>query len=557
VISLPLQIKGQVLGVLVMYSNAIANVGPEEVKLLKELADDLTFGITNARARQDKVASDSRMLEQAALLDKARDAIMVCDLEDRITYWNMGAERLYGWKMGEAIGKTVESLIHSAKEEKNRAMGETLSKGEWTGEINNQTKDGRMVTVESRWTLVRGADGEPKLVMSINTDITARKQIDAQFLRAQRVESIGTLASGIAHDLNNVLSPILMAVGLLNSTARDPSEKQLLKTLEISAMRGAEMVKQVLAFARGVEGHSIPMPPRTLIGEVSMVIGETFPKSIELLTRLEKDVWAIIGDPTQLHQILLNLCVNARDAMPAGGVLTISAENISIDEHFVAMNREGQVGRHVLIQVSDTGTGIPPEIREKIFDPFFTTKAIGKGTGLGLSTVSTIVKSHNGFIRIESTPGKGTTFKLYFPAEESTSSAEPDTPPQDIPRGYGECILVVDDEASVRTITHHTLDAFGYRVLTANNGAEGVAVYAKHRDEIALVITDLMMPVMDGAAMIHALVSLNPAVRIIAASGLGANGSVAMSSTKGVSHFLLKPFSALTLLKTVHRTLSE
>jgi nitrogen-specific signal transduction histidine kinase/ActR/RegA family two-component response regulator len=404
---------------------------------------------------------------------------------------------------------------------------------------------------------VRNPNGEPSLVMWINTDITERKKIEEQLLRAQRVESIGTLASGIAHDLNNVLSPILLSVGLLSATARDPDERRVLKTIEISAMRGAEMVKQVLAFARGVEGHSVPTPPRALVGDVALVVRETFPKSIELRTEIEKDVWPIIGDPTQLHQVLLNLCVNARDAMPTGGILTITAGNIVVDEQFVQMNNEGTVGPHVLIQVRDTGTGIPPEIRGRIFDPFFTTKGIGKGTGLGLSTVATIVKGHNGFIRVDSSPGRGTVFKLYFPAEEMVSVTESKDTVQDIPRGNGECILVVDDEASVRVITQHTLEAFGYRVVLAENGAEGVAAFAKHKDEIALVITDLMMPIMDGPAMIHALVSLNPAVRIIAASGLGANGSVANLVDRGISHFLPKPFSAHTLLRTVRRTLGE
>jgi len=557
VISLPLQSKGQILGVLVLYSNVTANVGSAEVKMLQELADDLAFGITNARARGEKVDSDARMLEQAALLDKAQDAILVSDLEGRVTFWNNGAERIYGWEKGDAVGKLLESLVHPAKENFDDAMAGTLKNGEWTGEIQNQTKDGRAITVESRWTLVRGPNGEPKLVMSINTDVTERRRMNEQFLRAQRVESIGTLASGIAHDLNNVLSPIMMAVGLLSSTARSSDEKKVLKTIEVSAMRGAEMVKQVLAFARGVEGQSIPMLTRTLMGEVDMVIQETFPKSIGLQTQLAKDLWSIIGDPTQLHQVLLNLCVNARDAMPNGGILTLTAENVAIDEQFVRMNGEGRPGPHVLIQVKDTGAGIPPEIRDKIFDPFFTTKAIGKGTGLGLSTVSTIVKSHNGFIHLDSAPGKGTRFKLYFPAEVSPSLADPTDSSREIPRGHGECILVVDDEASVRMITRHTLEAFGYRVLTASNGAEGVAAYAEHRDEIALVITDLMMPIMDGAAMIHALVSLNPTVRIVAASGLGPNGSVTNGIGAGVSHFLPKPYSALTLLMTVHRTLLE
>jgi PAS domain S-box-containing protein len=504
----------------------------------------------------ERKKAELKMREHAALLDKARDAIMVRDLANRITFWNKSAERLYGWSAQEALGQPAESLLYLDKPNFDRSNQEVLENGEWVGELAKRSRDGRHIMVESRWTLVRDKAGQPQAVLVIDTDITERKRIEAQFLRSQRVESIGNLAGGIAHDLNNVLAPIIMGVGLLKADARDGRDTKILNSIEISAQRGADMVRQVLAFARGVEGDHLPINPRQLITEIASVMGETFPKSIELRVEAPGDLWTIVGDPTQLHQVLINLCVNARDAMPDGGTLTVSARNMMVDEAFVKANGEGRPGQYVLLMVADTGTGIPPEIRGKIFDPFFTTKGVGKGTGLGLATVATIVKSHNGFIRLDTEAGRGTTFMLHFPAAESekASSSSPFAP--ETPRGRGEWVLVVDDEASVRLISQHTLEMYGYRVLTASNGVEGVEVYRERRGDIALVITDMMMPVMGGAAMIKALMDINRDVRIIATSGLGASGNIAGSAVPGVLHFLPKPYSAHTMLHTVHRALN-
>lgn len=294
---------------------------------------------------------------------------------------------------------------------------------------------------------------------------------------------------------------------------------------------------------------------RHLVADIAKIAAETFPKNIEVRTAMARDLGKVSGDPTQIHQVLMNLCVNARDAMPDGGRLMISGENITVDEQYAGLVPEATPGPHVLLRVVDSGTGMPPEVMEKIFDPFFTTKDLGKGTGLGLSTSMAIVKSHGGFLRVSSAMKKGTTFECYLPAKMETSETAI-APEPELPRGDGEMILVVDDEEAVRRITQQTLEAFGYRVLLANDGTEAVAMYAQRSAEIAAVLTDLMMPEMDGPATIQVLRRLNPALPIIAASGLATADHVGRVTNLGVRHVLAKPYSAAALLQMLKEVLA-
>lgn len=495
--------------------------------------------------------AEQTIAEQAALLDQAQDAIAVHDLRGSVTYWNKGAERIYGWAAAEVLGKHVQELVAYEPALYEEAMGRMLREGAWNGDSRLRTKSGAEVLVASRWTLVRDQFGDPKSVLVIETDITEAKKTEAQFLRAQRMESIGTLASGIAHDLNNVLGPIIMAVDLFKLKMSDPGDLDLLETVEISARRGADMVKQVLSFARGLDGRRLLLEPGRLLKEVQKIARETFPKSITVKAVAEPGTWNLYGDPTQLHQVLLNLAVNARDAMPNGGELRLTARNVHVDAQFATMVPEACAGDFVVLEVTDDGEGMPPEVIAKIFDPFFTTKDVGKGTGLGLSTTLAIVRAHGGFVTVESTPGQGTAFKIHLPAEVDGGPVPDRATTEELPRGNGEWVLVIDDEASVRSITSQTLEAFGYRVRTAPDGAAGIAEYAQHSAEIALVLTDMMMPVMDGMATIRALMVLNPDVKIIAASGFSAKGSEADAVKLGVLAFLSKPYTAATLLQTL------
>jgi len=500
--------------------------------------------------------AQDRISEQAALLDKAQDAILVRDLEQRVVYWNRSAERLYGWTAEEAGGRPVQELIYRDPAEFLAATEATMSKGEWVGAIRQFTKDGRALAVESRWTLVRDDQGRPRSILAINTDVTERQKIEAQFLRAQRMESIGTLAGGIAHDLNNVLAPILISVELLQEEVRSEDGQAMLATVLSCAQRGADLVRQVLTFARGVEGARMEVNLSHLLRDIRQVIGETFPKNITADFAPARELWTVIGDPTQLHQVLMNLCVNARDALPQGGTLSVTTENCALDDVYAGMHADSQPGSYVVIEVADNGTGIPPEVKERIFEPFFTTKDFGKGTGLGLSTTLAIVRSHGGFINVYSEPGHGTRFKVYLPAHPDARAATPAADgPRELPRGQGELVLVVDDEEGIREMARKTLTRFGYQVLLAAHGAEAVGLYAQQRERIAVVLTDMAMPVMDGPATIIALRAMNPAVKIIGSSGLDTQVGRADAGQPGVDHFVAKPYTAEVVLTALQKVL--
>ncbi|AKG20775.1 hybrid sensor histidine kinase/response regulator [Calothrix sp. 336/3] len=498
----------------------------------------------------ERKQTEQKIRQQAALLNVATDAIFVQDLGNQILFWNNAAEKLYGWSKEEAIGKTTFELW----QEKNLsllpdALQQLMQDGSWKGEISQTTKSGKNITVESRWTLVREFDQKSQAILVVNSDITHKKQLESQFLRAQRLESIGTLASGIAHDLNNVLAPILMTAQLLESQLKDERSQRLLSILINNAKRGANLVKQVLSFTRGVEGDRTLLQLKHLIVEIQQVIKETFPKSIDVGVLMPDDLWTVSADATQLHQVLMNLCVNARDAMPNGGRLSICVENFIIDENYAKMHLDARVGNYIIIKVSDTGMGITAENLDRIFEPFFTTKELGKGTGLGLSTVIGIIKSHGGFVNVNSELNKGSEFKVYLPAQQIPEILGDID--QELPTGNGELILVVDDEDSIRDVTKTSLETYNYQAITACDGIEAIALYAEYRDRISVVLTDMLMPSMDGITTIRTLQKINPGVKIIAVSGLSASDKVNAATDIGVKAFLCKPYTAKQLLQTI------
>ncbi|HXR05123.1 MAG TPA: PAS domain S-box protein [Verrucomicrobiae bacterium] len=504
----------------------------------------------------ERKQAEEKIREQAALLDKAQDAIIVLDLEDCVVYWNKSAERIYGWSAEEAVGQSLKQLFFrgDSPPELLETVRNVKERGEWVGELREFTKEGRQIIVQARPTLIHDGQGQPKGVLIINTDITERKLLEEQFLRAQRLESLGILVSGIAHDLNNTLSPILMGANMLLTNSPPPETESVLSIMEASARRSKEMVKQMLAFARGGELNKTSVNSGQMIKEMGRLIADTFPKSIQCRVHVDKLSWPVSGLPTQLHQVLLNLCVNARDAMPDGGTLTLSAENVQLKPADAALHPDARPGNYLCISVADTGTGIPAGQLDKIFEPFFTTKPPGKGTGLGLSTSLGIIRNHDGFMTVHSEVGRGTKFKIYLPAA-TERPAQTVLKRLSLPPGNGERILIVDDEEAFLAIMRSALENYSYKVVTASGGLEAVALFARNPGAVNLIITDLDMPFMDGRAVIAALRKIRREVKIIAASGTEKDAENFLKDV-GPDAFISKPFTSESLLETVYRVLA-
>ncbi len=504
----------------------------------------------------ERKQAEERLREQAEMLDRANEAIVVRDIHtQKITFWNQGAERLYGWNAVETIGQPID-LIFADPSQPGDLAKKLLTDGECSGELQHVTRERKNITVSSHCTLVRDAQGAPKSALAINIDITQQKILEGQFLRAQRLESIGTLASGVAHDLNNILAPILMSAPMLRNKLPPATRDSILDTIETCAQRGADIVRQVLTFARGTDGARLLVQPVHLIKEIVKIAQETFPKSITIRPYYPVDAWTVEGDPTQLHQVLLNLCINARDAMPDGGELALSVENFMVDKSYAATMPGAKPGPHVVISVSDTGTGMTAKIIDQVFDPFFTTKDPGKGTGLGLSSALGIIKSHDGFVTVDSDPGQGTTFKVFLPANVDAQAGLDRGQNEPLPQGRSELVLIVDDEEGIRDVTQTILKMNGYRVLSASDGIDALAIFASESSHIDIVLTDVMMPFMDGATLIRALRKMKPGIRIIASTGRSDDKRVSELAAMSVPYCLIKPYSERKLLTTIRAALN-
>jgi PAS domain S-box-containing protein len=509
------------------------------------------------RAEEALRASQERLREIFGASPNVTSVFRMEGQNLRRTWVSPNLERLFGYTVEEALQPHWWSA-HVHPEDLARVItdsGRILSHEHIVHEYRFLRRDGGVVWINDELHLLRDATGQPHEVVGAWTDITERKSLETHLLRTQRLESVGRLASGIAHDLNNILAPMLMVPPLLREAIPDPELRKMLDLIETNAQRGSNIIKQLLTFGRGLEGERVPVQLRALVTDMSGIIRETFHKNIITRRETPLDTWLVSGDATQLHQVLMNLCVNARDAMPEGGTLTLKLENQEFDESFARMTPGAKPGRYVCLSVTDTGEGIAPEHLDKIYDPFFTTKELGKGTGLGLSMVLGIVQSHGGFIQVHSQPGRGTQFKVYLPASETAEAQPASQANQPLPQGGGELVLVVDDESSVRQVTRKLLERNGYHVIEAAEGADGITQYVAHRQEVQLVVTDLAMPVMDGPAFIRVLRRLNPQVRVIAVSGYQSKSSLPPDlGVPGEAH-LSKPFTGAMLLQAMQRVL--
>ena len=482
---------------------------------------------------------------------------LLCIIGDggRVTQLNPAWHRTLGYDLEALVERPVIEWAHPDDRPKALAALDQLSQGattvEW--EMRCPAADGSI-----RWLQWRGSSAPRKALIYVTArDVTDKKALESQLLRTQRVESIGALANGIAHDLNNVLTPILMAADILFESAETSRARKLLTTIQSSAQHGASMVRQILCFSKGAEGKKAPLQLNHLVTQMRDFVRDTFPSSVQIFTQVSEETWWVEGDATQLHQVLLNLCINARDAMPKGGQIKLELCNKIIDEAYARLHLDARPGPYLVLSVSDTGVGIPAELIEKIFEPFFTTKDTGKGTGLGLSTVVGILKSHGGFLNVYSEPGRGTRFHLYFPASVDTSPRLSHTSLRSYRHGQGECILVVDDEDTFRDITRSILEQNNYRVLTACEGAEALAIVARRQGHVDLVITDMMMPVLDGTATMQSLHRLDPSLRLMATSGMPLAQPLRSTGDGDPIPFLLKPYDTVQLLAAVGAALER
>jgi PAS domain S-box-containing protein len=526
-------------------------------------------------------------LKEIAELKAALDEhaiVAITDPQGKITYANDKFCAISKYSRAELLGQD-HRIINSGHHpnEFMRDLWMTIGRGRvWRGEIKNKAKDGSFYWVETTIVPFLDEQGKPRQYVAIRTDITALKvaeekleqrvrertaqlegavtegnKLHDQLLHAQRMEAVGTLAGGLAHDLNNILTPVLMASAVLKEGAKSESESQMLNLIEQGAERAAKIIRQLLVFSRGMGGKPVVVQLHQVIKEMANIIRETFPRNIVVSVGADIDLWHVIAEPTQLHQVLMNLCLNARDAMPGGGELSLIAKNLQLREVDMQAHPEAKAGPYVAISVRDTGNGIPAEIVGRIFDPFFTTKPLGEGSGLGLSTSLGIIRSHQGFITVASAPGRGSTFTIHLPAQPSSAAAVAAPDVEVLPRANGELVLVVDDEAPIRDAMLLVLEGYGYRVITAVNGAEALAAYLKNRAMVRLVLTDSMMPVMDGVSLVRELRAIDPKIKVIAISGQLDQANNARLTAAGVDAVLAKPFRTYDVLRVIHAHLSE
>lgn len=517
--------------------------------------------ITGWKKDQMQLRQLSRAVEQSP------SSIVITDLQGNIEYVNPKCLQLTGYSHEELIGKNprvLKSGLTPAGEYSR--LWETIQRGgEWKGEFHNRKKNGDLYWESALISPIKDQNGVVTHYLAVKEDITRQKQMELHIRELETMESLGTLAGGVAHDFNNILGIILGHVSLLGIRRNENSAfEQSIASINSAIKRGAGLVRQILTFARKSEVHPESIDVNKAILDLSRMIQETFPRTIEIVLDLGEGIPIVLMDSTQLHQALLNLCINARDAMMeprdgrvSGGKLTI--RTLLVDGA-VLSSREGADPslKYVEISVADQGMGMTDATIQRIFEPFFTTKELGRGTGLGLSLVYGVVKSHAGFVDVDSTLGEGTVFRLFFPVSQSAPSGE-ERPAEGEPpaRGKGEGVLTVEDEPILLELLESMFCDNGYRVFLAADGVEGIAAYKEHMNEIAVVLTDFGLPRADGAALLSGVQSLNPSVKVVVASGYFEPNVRSELTKHGARALVSKPYGLTELLAVVRKVIDE
>lgn len=491
------------------------------------------------------------------LFEQSKDAILISHPEGMIMDANPACGDLFGAPGEEIVGANVLQFYENPQDSE-RLRQEIGRRGFAKDfELRVRQRDGgqrNCLLTSSAW---KGDEGSVIAYLSIARDITESKRLEEQLLQSQKMEAVGTLAGGIAHDFNNLLQVIqgYADIALLDISRNQAGHSELVQ-IRSAARKAADLTQSLLTFSRRVEGELRPLDLNQELKQISRILERTIPKMVAIELNLAPNLMTVKADPGQLQQAVMNLAVNARDAMPSGGRLLIETTNVVLDEEFCQSHLGTQPGFHVLLAVSDTGSGMDAETKDKIFDPFFTTKEIGKGTGLGLSIVFGIVKSHGGIISCYSEPDKGTAFKIYFPAIKQAQGHEVQVE-LDRPIGGPETILLVDDEDAVRQLGESLLRRFGYYALTASSGREALEILQKHRERVSLVILDLIMPEMSGRECLNEIMKSDPSTKVLIASGYAADGHMDAALEAGAKASIRKPYDARQLLEMVRRVLDE
>jgi len=508
---------------------------------------------------EGKQAVEER-IRLATVVEQAAESVIISDRRGTIHYVNPAFERLSGYSSEDIVGKNFRILKSDRHDEVfYREMWKTITSGTaWAGRISNRMKDGSLRQFETTISPIRDKNGVIVNFVSVNRDVTQEVALEAQLFQAQKMEAVGTLAGGIAHDFNNLLQVIQGYTEVLqNDVGRNKSSLEALQKIHHSAKRGAELTRQLLTFSRKVQSERRPLDLNREVEQLKKLLERTIPKMIEIELYLSENPAVVSADPIQVEQAIMNLAVNAKDAMPEGGKIVIETERVRLDEHFCRTHLGARPGEYVLLSISDTGHGMNREILDHVFEPFYTTKDVGKGTGLGLAMVYGIVKNHEGYILCYSEVSTGTTFKIYLPAMEQSGQRQKTGEVEDPFKGGDETILLVDDEEYIRDLGVELLTDAGYKVLTATNGEEGLELYRQKRENIDLVILDLVIPGMGGKKCYEEILKINPKSKILIVSGYSANGPGKEAIKAGAKGFVGKPFDVSHLLETIREILDE
>lgn len=551
---IPLHYREDHLGSLEIDDLAFAEYRDRYLTMAIPLAQVCAMAITNARAQEIRRNSEQALKRTASIVESSDDAIIGKTLDGIIVSWNQGAEKIYGYRESEVLGRSTSFLTPADQPNEITRLIEKVKDGQSADQAETKwlTKDGRLLDISLQVSPIRDDLGHVVGASSIARDITAEKQkieqerraLEAQLQQSQKLESVGRLAGGVAHDFNNMLAVILGYTELiLDETPQDSDMYRSLEEIYQAAERAKGLTRQLLAFARKQVLEMTSLNINKVIIDFSKMIKRLIGEDVEIKLLLEKDIPDIMADSAMVEQILMNLAVNARDAMPDGGALTIETKVVSLDEGYAAAKVDVISGDYLMLAVTDTGHGMDELTRERIFEPFFTTKEPGKGTGLGLSTVYGIAKQHGGHIWVYSEPGYGTIFKIYFPlsrTEIKTGAKQLETAP--VP-AQGETILVVEDETRLRTFFCSVLSKLGYRVLSAESPTEAQHIGMQHQGRIHLMLTDVVMPEMNGKALYEILAPHNPDMQVVFMSGYTENVVAQRGVLQEGINFIQKPFS--------------